>query len=37
VLALVESVIAGCLERLGDDAHERMRRIEAAGAELGLY
>lgn len=37
VLALVESVIAGCLERLGDDASERMRRIEAAGAELGLY
>jgi DNA-binding MurR/RpiR family transcriptional regulator len=37
VLALVESVIAGCLDRLGDDASERMRRIEAAGAELGLY
>ena len=37
VLALVEAVIAGCLERLGADASERMRRIEAAGAELGLY
>jgi DNA-binding MurR/RpiR family transcriptional regulator len=37
VLALVEAVIAGCLDRLGADASERMRRIEAAGSELGLY
>ncbi|WP_350347723.1 MurR/RpiR family transcriptional regulator [Agromyces sp. G08B096] len=36
-LALVEAVIAGCLERLGDRATERMRRIERSASQLGLY
>ncbi|TQO18811.1 RpiR family transcriptional regulator [Rhodoglobus vestalii] len=37
VLALVEAVIAGCLESLGNPAAERMRRTEATAEELGLY
>jgi DNA-binding MurR/RpiR family transcriptional regulator len=37
VLALIESVIAECSERLGDAASARMREVERAGHELELY
>lgn len=36
VLALIETVIAGCLDELGEGATERMRQIEATADELGL-
>ncbi|TXS33019.1 MurR/RpiR family transcriptional regulator [Streptomyces sp. ms191] len=35
-LALVESLIAGVLDRLGPDAHLRMQEAEAAARRLGL-
>ncbi|GAA2031042.1 transcriptional repressor QapR [Agromyces tropicus] len=37
VLAIVEAVIAECAERLGAAASDRMREVEDAGRELGLY
>jgi len=37
VLAIVEALIAACAERLGDAASTRMREVEEAGRELGLY
>lgn len=36
-LAVVEAVLAGILIELGDAAHERMKRIEAAAKRLDLY
>lgn len=35
-LALVESVVAGVLDRLGPEAHLRMKEAEAAARRLGL-
>ncbi|MFC9917345.1 MurR/RpiR family transcriptional regulator [Agromyces binzhouensis] len=37
VLAIVEALIAECAERLGTAASDRMREVEEAGRELGLY
>ncbi|MFF2369132.1 MurR/RpiR family transcriptional regulator [Agromyces sp. NPDC058110] len=37
VLGLVEAVIGAALEQLGDAASARMREIERAGTELGIY
>ncbi|GAB2831304.1 MurR/RpiR family transcriptional regulator [Microbacterium insulae] len=37
VLALVEAVVAGCLERLGDAAIDRMARADRAADDLALY
>ena len=37
VLALIEAVVAGCLERLGDAAVERMARADRSASDLGLY
>lgn len=37
VLGLVETVVAGVLERLGTAASERMAAAERTAAELGLY
>ncbi|WP_438854509.1 MurR/RpiR family transcriptional regulator [Agromyces sp. M3QZ16-3] len=37
VLAIVEALIAECAERLGTAATDRMREVEGAGRELGLY
>lgn len=37
VLALIEAVVAGCFERLGDGAVERMARADRVADELGLY
>ncbi|GAA1057821.1 RpiR family transcriptional regulator [Agromyces luteolus] len=37
VLAIVEALIAECAERLGGAASSRMREVEEAGRELGLY
>ncbi|MFE6254745.1 MurR/RpiR family transcriptional regulator [Agromyces sp. NPDC057865] len=37
VLAIVEAMIAECAARLGSAASDRMRDVEAAGRELGLY
>lgn len=37
VLAVIETVVAGCLESLGEAATERMRRVESTAAQLGLY
>ncbi len=37
VLALVETVVAGCFDRLGDAAVDRMARAERTAADLGLY
>ncbi|AZC13251.1 MULTISPECIES: MurR/RpiR family transcriptional regulator [unclassified Microbacterium] len=36
-LALIETVVAGCFERLGDAAVDRMARADRAAADLGLY
>lgn len=36
-MALIETVVAGCFERLGDAAVERMARADRAAADLGLY
>lgn len=36
-LALIETVVAGCFERLGDAAVERMARADRTAADLGLY
>jgi DNA-binding MurR/RpiR family transcriptional regulator len=37
VLALVETVVAGCFDRLGDAAVERMARADRIASDLGLY
>ncbi|MFE7846682.1 MurR/RpiR family transcriptional regulator [Microbacterium sp. NPDC057407] len=37
ILALVETVVAGCFDRLGDAAVERMSRADRAANDLGLY
>lgn len=37
VMALVETVVAGCFEVLGDSATERMARADRTAIELGLY
>lgn len=37
VLGLIETLIAGCLEELGETATERMRQIESTASDLGLY
>jgi DNA-binding MurR/RpiR family transcriptional regulator len=36
-LALIETVVAGCFERLGDAAVDRMARADRTAADLGLY
>jgi DNA-binding MurR/RpiR family transcriptional regulator len=36
-MALIETVVAGCFERLGEAAVERMARADRAAADLGLY
>ncbi|MGN6218447.1 MAG: MurR/RpiR family transcriptional regulator [Microbacterium sp.] len=37
VLALIETVVAGCFDRLGDAAVARMARADRAASDLGLY
>ncbi|MHC3000536.1 MurR/RpiR family transcriptional regulator [Microbacterium sp. HJ5] len=37
ILALVETVVAGCFDRLGDAAVERMARADRTADDLGLY
>lgn len=37
VMALIETVVAGCFDALGDAATDRMARADRAAAELGLY
>jgi DNA-binding MurR/RpiR family transcriptional regulator len=37
VMALVETVVAGCFEALGDAATTRMARADRTATELGLY
>ena len=37
VMALVETVVAGCFEALGDAATARMARADRTATELGLY
>lgn len=36
-MALIETVVAGCFDRLGDAAVGRMARADRTAAELGLY
>ncbi|QKJ18346.1 MurR/RpiR family transcriptional regulator [Microbacterium hominis] len=36
-LALIETVVAGCFERLGDAAVQRMARADRTAEQLGLY
>lgn len=37
VLALIETVVAGCFDRLGDGATQRMSRADRVAAELEIY
>lgn len=37
VLALIEAVVAGCFDRLGDAAVDRMARADKVASDLGLY
>jgi DNA-binding MurR/RpiR family transcriptional regulator len=37
VMALIETVVAGCFEALGEAATDRMARADRAAEELGLY
>ncbi|WP_439593759.1 MurR/RpiR family transcriptional regulator [Microbacterium sp.] len=37
VMALVETVVAGCFEALGDAATKRMARADRTATDLGLY
>lgn len=37
VMALVETIVAGCFETLGEAATARMARADAAATQLGLY
>lgn len=36
-LAVIETVIAGVITALGEDAHQRMRRGEETARRMGLY
>ncbi|MGL4256761.1 MAG: MurR/RpiR family transcriptional regulator [Microbacterium sp.] len=37
VLAIIEAVVAGCFDKLGDAAVERMARADQIAGDLGLY
>ncbi len=37
VLAIIEAVVAGCFDRLGDAAVDRMARADQVAGDLGLY
>ncbi|TDN91470.1 MurR/RpiR family transcriptional regulator [Microbacterium sp. BK668] len=37
VMALIEAVVAGCFDRLGDAAVDRMARADRVAGDLGLY
>jgi DNA-binding MurR/RpiR family transcriptional regulator len=37
VMALIETVVAGCFDRLGDAAVGRMAQADQLAGELGLY